>query len=307
MIKVLSMMHADAADEKLIAANPIRARRRGKRQRTKRQERLWATPTQVIQIADQAAALIGPWAAALIITAAWTGARWGELTGLQRHTHLNDGHITIDPDIGALHEINGHFSLGPPKTAESARTITLPPFLTDLLRHHLDTHNHPHVFVGPTLVVPIVLAAVYALLRWAEPRLPTWMTARWCGHCGHQAPRRVVLREPRPVLHPWPFFVMAQCVHMPARCAANEARCSLVTSANADRLASAHGAAAPGKPQSITCTAPSGLMSIRGLRFEVAGGEVARRLLAEHDQGLRGTHGALPRLLRRSRGELGCT
>ncbi|SDZ44899.1 hypothetical protein SAMN05216215_10752 [Saccharopolyspora shandongensis] len=25
---------------------------------------------------------------------------------------------------------------------------------------------------GPTLVVPVVLAAVYALLRWAEPRLP---------------------------------------------------------------------------------------------------------------------------------------
>ncbi|WP_190822547.1 hypothetical protein [Saccharopolyspora pogona] len=28
---------------------------------------------------------------------------------------------------------------------------------------------------GPTLVVPIVLAAVYALLRWAEPRLPAWL------------------------------------------------------------------------------------------------------------------------------------
>ncbi|MEV6226833.1 hypothetical protein AB0L88_02930 [Saccharopolyspora shandongensis] len=29
---------------------------------------------------------------------------------------------------------------------------------------------------GPTLVVPVVLAAVYALLRWAEPRLPAWAT-----------------------------------------------------------------------------------------------------------------------------------
>ncbi|MCE7010046.1 hypothetical protein LWC34_45655 [Kibdelosporangium philippinense] len=67
------------------------------------------------------------------MTAAWTGARWGELTGLQRiNTHLDDGTIVIDPDIGALHEINGHLELGPPKTAESARTITLPPFLIDL-------------------------------------------------------------------------------------------------------------------------------------------------------------------------------
>ena len=36
--------------------------------------------------------------------------------------------------------------LGPPKTAESARTITLPPFLIRLLRAHLDRHDHPHVF-----------------------------------------------------------------------------------------------------------------------------------------------------------------
>jgi integrase len=83
-----------------------------------------------------------------MITAAWTGARWGELTGLQRiNTHLGDGVIVIDPDIGALHEVDGTLELGPPKTAESARTITLPPFLIDLLHAHLDTHRHRHVFV----------------------------------------------------------------------------------------------------------------------------------------------------------------
>ncbi|GAB3671581.1 tyrosine-type recombinase/integrase [Saccharopolyspora tripterygii] len=147
MTKLLSMMLADAADERLIAANPVRTRRRGKQRRTKRVERLWATPTQVVRIADQAAALTGAWSAALIITAAFTGARWGELGGLQRHnTHLDDACIVIDPDTGALHEINGQFSLGPPKTAESARTISLPPFLVDLLRAHLDSHDHQHVF-----------------------------------------------------------------------------------------------------------------------------------------------------------------
>lgn len=148
MVKVLSMMLADAAEDRLIAANPIHPRRRGKRDRTKRRERLWATPDQALRIADQAAALAGTWAGVLIITAGWTGARWGELAGLQRlNTHLDDGCIVIDPDVGALHEINGHFELGPPKTPESARTITLPPFLIPLLRAHLDTHDHPHVFV----------------------------------------------------------------------------------------------------------------------------------------------------------------
>jgi integrase len=140
---------ADAADDKLIAANPIRPRRRGKRTRVKPREQIWATPQEALQVADNAAAaLVGPWTGVLIVTAAWTGARWGELAGLQRpNVHLDDGTIVIDPDIGALHEVSGHFELGPPKTAESARTIQLPPFLVPLLRAHLDSHDHPHVFV----------------------------------------------------------------------------------------------------------------------------------------------------------------
>ncbi len=90
----------------------------------------------------------GKWAGVLMITAAWTGARWGELVSLQRHnTHLDEGCLVIDPDIGALHEVNGKLSLGPPKTDDSARTISLPPFLIDLLRAHLASCDHPHVFV----------------------------------------------------------------------------------------------------------------------------------------------------------------
>lgn len=146
--KVMSMMLADAADEHLIPVNPIQPRRRGKRRHEIRTERVWATPEQALGVAAQAAALVGDWAAILMITAAWTGARWGELAGLRRpNTHLDDATIVIDPHTGALHEINGRLELGPPKTAESARTITLPPFLVELLRTHLDTHDHPHVFV----------------------------------------------------------------------------------------------------------------------------------------------------------------
>jgi integrase len=153
IIKVLSMMLADAAAERLIPANPIRPQRRGRRHHTRRKEIAWATPEQALRIGLQAAQLVGGWAGALIITAAWTGARWGELTGLQRHNlHLDpvrrQGHIDVDPRRGALHEICGQqMYLGPPKTAESARTISLPPFLVELLAHHLDSHTHQHVFV----------------------------------------------------------------------------------------------------------------------------------------------------------------
>jgi integrase len=151
-VKVLSMMLADAAQERLIPANPVRAQRRGRRHHTRRREIVWATPEQVVAIAVQANQLVGPWAAMLLITAAWTGARWGELTGLQRHNlHLDPrsdtGRLVIDPRIGALHEVGAQIYLGPPKTAESARTISLPPFLIHALARHLDSHQHPHVFV----------------------------------------------------------------------------------------------------------------------------------------------------------------
>ncbi len=152
IMKLLSLLLADAADERLIVGNPIRARRRGRRRTERRVERIWATPAEVVALADNAARYPtgGPAAGVLLVTAAWTGARWGELAGLQRiNTHLDDGVIVIDPVIGALHESSRGIELGPPKTAESARTIMLPEFLIDMLRAHLDRHDHRHVFVSP--------------------------------------------------------------------------------------------------------------------------------------------------------------
>jgi integrase len=148
-MKLLSLILSDAAEDKLIPANPIRSKRRGRASRTRTPEKVWATPQEVLQIADQAVAYYGHDAGILILTAAWTGARWGELVGLQRpNLHLDDAKLVVDPEIGALHESSsGKLWLGPPKTPESARTITLPGFLIPLLRTYLDTHDHSHVFV----------------------------------------------------------------------------------------------------------------------------------------------------------------
>jgi integrase len=77
---------------------------------------------------------VSPDNAVLIITAAYTGLRWGELAGLQwDHVDLRSGEIVVDPGVGALHEIGGRLELGPPKTPASVRTIHLPPFLVELL------------------------------------------------------------------------------------------------------------------------------------------------------------------------------
>jgi integrase len=154
--KVLTMLLADAVDEQLIPVNPIRPRRRGRTRHEPVTEAVWATPTQALHVAVNAGRLAGPGSGVLILTAAWTGARWGELTGLHRdNLHLpapenatEPGRIVIDAREGALHEVGRDLYLGPPQTAESARDIELPPFLTELLREHLRGHRHDHVFVA---------------------------------------------------------------------------------------------------------------------------------------------------------------
>ncbi|WP_093598297.1 site-specific integrase [Lentzea waywayandensis] len=101
---------------------------------------MWATPTEVIRIAERAAALGGDTAGLLIITAGWTGCRWRELTGLRRdNVDLDRGVLIIDARTGSLHESAHTRWLDAPKTASSARTITLPPFLITMLRSTLNS------------------------------------------------------------------------------------------------------------------------------------------------------------------------
>ncbi|RSM77811.1 hypothetical protein DMH04_34400 [Kibdelosporangium aridum] len=63
---------------------------------------------------------------------------------------LDHGTITIDPHTGTLHESGHSRWLGAPKTASSARVITLPPFLIGLLRQHLQRHDHEFIFTTKT-------------------------------------------------------------------------------------------------------------------------------------------------------------
>ncbi|GAA1632437.1 tyrosine-type recombinase/integrase [Saccharothrix algeriensis] len=103
-----------------------------------------ATPEQVWQIACRMPDLI---TRTLVMTAAYTGARIGELLGLdRRNVHLDTGVVDVVPKVGALHEEGGDRWLGDPKTAASVRQIALPPFLVEGLGILLAAHPHGTVF-----------------------------------------------------------------------------------------------------------------------------------------------------------------
>jgi hypothetical protein len=123
-----------------------------------------ATTENVLRLARR----MGPNNGLHVVTAAFAGLRWEELTGLHRDNALvvrtedADGGafscptLRIDPDVGALAEYaerdpetgkrKSFRGLEPPKTPQSARQVDLPPFLAELLREHLDGRPHEYVF-----------------------------------------------------------------------------------------------------------------------------------------------------------------
>jgi integrase len=76
-----------------------------------------ATVEQVATIADRMPSRYK----ALVLVAAFSRLRWEELVGLRRkRIDLEAGTVTVDEQ---LVEVNGTFSVGPPKSAAGRRTV----------------------------------------------------------------------------------------------------------------------------------------------------------------------------------------
>lgn len=134
VVALLSMILGEAVDEGLIGMNPCRRLRVNA---GGDEERPHASAEQVRALTDRTSAADR----VLIIAAAYTGMRWGELVGLQwSRVDLGEGVAVVDAKVGALHEVNGHLELGPPKTVAGARTIHLPEFLVELLDELRERH-----------------------------------------------------------------------------------------------------------------------------------------------------------------------
>lgn len=132
-----------AVSHRMILVNPCLG---VKLPRMRREEMLFLTAEEVRALADG----IDPQYRTLILTAAYTGLRAGELLALQRaDVDLLRGVVQVRR---ALKEVNGHLYFGPTKT-HAQRTVSLPRFLREALSAHLSRSlpggNGPEALVFP--------------------------------------------------------------------------------------------------------------------------------------------------------------
>jgi integrase len=148
--RLLKAVLGTAVDDELIRRNPCRI----KGASTERSpERPTVTVEQVYAIAQA----MRPWFKALVLLAAFTGLRWGELIALRRR------HLELDGDSvvkvrGSVGEVDGKFVEGPPKSAAGRRDVAIPEAIVPELRAHLDDWSEDgpdgRVFVGRKGAIP---------------------------------------------------------------------------------------------------------------------------------------------------------
>ncbi len=132
--RVLSGAMDGAVDAGLIARSPCTLKGAGTERHA---EMKVATPEQVAALA----AAVGPRWEALVLTAAYSGLRWGELAGLRRgDIDLEKNLVTVARKLG---EVNGTLSYSPPKTKAGKRTIGIPSFVARSLAVHVDLYALP--------------------------------------------------------------------------------------------------------------------------------------------------------------------
>jgi len=140
---LVSMAFNAAADDALIQRTPCMDVNLPKRIET---EKRFLSAEELHDLADT----IDPRHRTLVLTAGYTGARFGELAALQpRDLDLGRRRVTI---TRSLAEVRGAITETEPKTSASKRTITLPQAVADDLAVHLDhqrTGRTDRVFAAP--------------------------------------------------------------------------------------------------------------------------------------------------------------
>jgi integrase len=137
---LLSTMLSDAVEEGLLLTNPCR---RTGLPRAPSYDAVFLNPNQLARLLES----IDPAYRCLVLTAAGTGMRWGELAGLRRdRLDLLRRRVRVDQ---TLVDVNGELSFGQPKTRGSSRTLSLPGPVVAALAEHLREHRTDLVFTSP--------------------------------------------------------------------------------------------------------------------------------------------------------------
>ncbi|SEG92209.1 Phage integrase family protein [Thermomonospora echinospora] len=147
---VLHVSMGDAATEGKIDVNPVtRPRGRGRRAgkaKHRRPEKPVVDPLGALLLAERCAILSGrDDEFILVVTKAWTGARWGELVGLER-PYFRMSKLRIEHQ---LEELDDSTWLKCPPKEDSRRTIDLPPFLSGLLSRQIKATQAERAQVCP--------------------------------------------------------------------------------------------------------------------------------------------------------------
>jgi len=99
-------------------------------------EQRFLTPAEIFEVAEA----IDPTYRTMVLTAAYSGLRFGELAGLRAER--------VDLARSSLHvteictEVRGALLYGPPKTKAGRRRVPLPRFVVDALTEHLTDVEH---------------------------------------------------------------------------------------------------------------------------------------------------------------------
>lgn len=143
--RLLRTMLNTAVSDRLISRNPCQISGAGVE---KSPERPIATVEQVLAIASA----VPERQRLLVLLACFNSMRWGELAGLARqHVDLVDNTISVERTLVELP--TGELIFGPPKSAASVRSVTIPDVFVPDLVHHLEefTGHRPDslLFIGP--------------------------------------------------------------------------------------------------------------------------------------------------------------
>ncbi len=137
--KCYRLLHAilnTAVEDGLLATNPCSIRGAGAENAA---ERKLPTLDQIFELAD----LVKPRYRALVLAAAFSGLRRGELFGLRRE-HVDVEFATVTVEVQRQQLSNGQYIIGPPKSEAGVRTVAVPPEVIAVLEDHVDRFDAVH-------------------------------------------------------------------------------------------------------------------------------------------------------------------